>query len=290
MSDIGSVAASDGSTLLRMWTVSVSPCKRTLQRHSHIAFEITAVNQGNGIYTVGKREYPMSVGDMFFFPSNEQHYITNIGVDGLAITNLHFEPRYLWGNALDSLSEENINFCFSNSKGFENRISAQNTNELLSIFRAMSDELGSKNPEYSLAVKSLLNFVLIRLIRNFDYAGKRSPFSHRRLHSIRRVLEYIGLNLSSDLSLKSLADIAGMSPNYFSSFFHDISGITLWEYINSKRIEAAMRLITKENSQNIIDIAMICGFNNSTHFNKTFKKVTGMTPTEYRNSDDILAR
>lgn len=81
--DIGSVTGSDGVTLLKMWRVFVPSGDRTLQRHSHICFEITYVNSGEGVYTVGERQYPMEPGDMFIFGSNEQHCITDISENGL---------------------------------------------------------------------------------------------------------------------------------------------------------------------------------------------------------------
>jgi hypothetical protein len=64
----------------------------------------------------------MSPGDIFIFSSNEYHCITEVGEKGLKLTNLHFEPRYLWGTSTDSFSETNMNICFSHNKDFENKI------------------------------------------------------------------------------------------------------------------------------------------------------------------------
>ncbi len=279
ITEIGSITHSDGSLLLKMWEVTVPEGSRPLQNHSHIRFEITTVNSGSGLYTVGKQVHPMNPGDVFVFSSNEQHCITSIGTEGLKITNLHFEPRYLWGNSMDSLSEENSNFCFFHSPDFSNRIEAGPAAPLYALFQQIREELCHAGREYALSVKSLLNLLLIRLIRDYGYAGAHADLGI----GIRRVLEYIDTNLSEDLSLKSLAKIAGVSPNYFSAQFHHASGITLWEYINSRRIDKAIHLLMQKNPQSMLEIALLCGFNNTANFNKTFKKVTGMTPTEYRS-------
>ena len=61
----------------------------------------------------------------------------------------------------------------------------------------------------------------------------------------------------------------------------------MWDYVNSRRIDAAIRLLA-DNELNILDIAVKCGFNNTANFNKTFKKITGLTPTEYRHSDEYI--
>ena len=53
---LGELRSSDGSTLLKVWKVSVQPGVRPLVRHSHIRFEITLITSGSGIYTVGDME------------------------------------------------------------------------------------------------------------------------------------------------------------------------------------------------------------------------------------------
>ena len=288
VTDIYSIYSSNSTELLKTWRVFVPAGKRNLQKHSHIRFEITCVESGSGIYTVSERQYEMRSGDIFIFASNEQHCITDVSDGGLVISNIHFEPRYLWGSFTDSLSEKNINMCFSRSESFENRIPADRCAFIRSLFKEITLELAEKKPEYALAVKSLLNTFLIHLIRDFDYSEKSVPLSRDSLHSIRRVTNYIDANLCEKLTLEMLAEHAGMSPNYLSSFFHKISGITLWDYINSKRIDMAIRKLSDEDSnENILDIAYSCGFNNTANFNKAFKKATGMTPTMYRSSGDI---
>ncbi len=287
LTEIGAVTASDGSTLLHMWHVAVPAGERPLRRHSHLCFEITRVNGGTGIYTVGEKKYPMEPGDVFVFGSSEQHCITNADANGnetnLTITNLHFEPRFLWGSAVDSLSEENSNFCFAKSASFENRIPAAHAAALTMLLQEMEKELSDKGVEYGLSVKSLLNLVLIRLIRDHGYTSEDARLHRQKLHSILRVITYIDLNPAAPMTLESLATIAGMSPNYFSALFHKTSGITLWEYISARRIDLAIRLLTEEAPRGLIDIAALCGYNNTANFNKAFKKITGMTPREYRS-------
>lgn len=288
ITNVYSINSSNGTELLRTWRVFVPAGERALQKHSHIRFEITCVDSGCGIYTVRERQYKMQSGDIFIFASNEQHCITDVSDGGLVISNIHFEPRYLWGSFADSLSEKNINMCFSRSELFENRIPADKSGFIRSLFKEIVTELAEKRPEYALAVKSLLNTFLIHLIRDFDYSEKSVPLSRDSLHSIRRVTNYIDANLCERLTLEMLAEHAGMSPNYLSTFFHKISGITLWDYINSKRIDMAIHKLSDEDlNKNILDIAYSCGFNNTANFNKAFKKATGMTPTQYRDSSDI---
>ena len=284
---IGNICASDSSVLLKMWETDV-PCeKRVWQKHSHIQFEIGYVLSGEGTYSAGDNLYDIKSGDVFIFASNELHTITYIGEKGLHLLNLQFDPRYLWGNSTDSLSEESINLCFSHNQDFENRIPAEKAKKLSAYILEIRNEFENGEIEYKLNVKSLLNLILITLIRDFDYTKKSTPLSRDRLRSIRKVVAYIDQNLSEDLSLKVLSDIAGVTPNYFSALFHSVSGITLWEYINSKRIDKAIHLIA-EKELSMLEIANECGFNNTANFNKIFKRHTGMTPREYRTCGETI--
>lgn len=119
-------------------------------------------------------------------------------------------------------------------------------------------------------------------MRGFYYAAGSPPLSRERLRSVRRSIEYTDTRLSEPLRLADIGKIAGMSPNYFSALFHSVSGITLWDYINSRRVDKAIRHLFEKREADILDIALPCGFNNTANFNKAFKKVTGMTPSEYR--------
>lgn len=287
INEIGKIIGSNQETLLRMWSVSVDSGTRPLNQHSHINFEITLIEEGNGIYTVGDNAFPIEQGDVFVFASNEQHCVTQVGNQGLKMTNLHFEPRYIWGYSIDSLSNKNINFCFSHNKDFINRIPAKQSGEFCRLITEIKKEFIKNEPEHRLMVKSLLNLILIKLIREHNYAEENSVINRDRVHIVRRVIKHIDDHLCENLSLSLLAEIAGMTPNYFSTVFHDVSGITLWDYINSKRIDKAIMLL-HENNDGILEIATACGFNNTANFNKAFKKVTGLTPSEHRKMKDLL--
>ena len=286
---IGSIKDLSGNMLLKMWNAEVPKGKTLFQHHSHICFEITVVDYGSGIYTTNNKNYVMSPGDIFIFSSNEYHCITEVGEEGLKLTNLHFEPRYLWGNSTDSFSETNMNICFSHNNDFENKIPSNKATSIHSYVEEIKNELCNKKSEYQLQVKSLLNLLLIRLVRDFNYVNESNSINTLQFKKIQHILNYIDNHFTEKLSLDSLSEKAGMSPNYFSAFFKKISGITLWDYINNKRINMAVQLLRKNGSgKNILEIATLCGFNNTTHFNKMFKRITGMTPTEYKKNTYLM--
>lgn len=288
MKKIGELFVESGEPLVKMWEVDVEPNIRPFVKHSHSRFEITVVNSGTGEYSTENAVYPMMPGDVFVFSSNEIHCITKIGESGLSITNLHFEPRYLSGEFSKDTGDSYINFCFSHSSEFENRIPAEKAAALREHHSAIKDEFLCKEMQYPLAIRARLHLILVELLRKHTY---RAPAAiNSSAYSILPVYEYIGKHLDEKLDLKTLADIAGMSPNYFSSLFKKLNGITLWDYITAKRIEKAVRLIRKSDpGVTILDIALQCGFNNTVSFNKAFKQHNGFTPRDLRRDPKLLA-
>lgn len=103
----------------------------------------------------------------------------------------------------------------------------------------------------------------------------------RKIDLLKTVLEYIEQNFSSSITLDTLAETAGMNPKYFCRFFRSITHQTPMEYVNMYRIEKAAQMLHSTRLP-VTDICMECGFNDSSHFIKVFRKYKGMTPLQYR--------
>ena len=99
---------------------------------------------------------------------------------------------------------------------------------------------------------------------------------------IRKVLTQIDYDLTADLGLKNLATQLNINPSYLSTLFKKETGFTLTEYVNQKRIEHAVFLLNSSNLQ-IQMIAQYSGIADVNYFTKTFKKIIGITPKEYRD-------
>jgi len=102
---------------------------------------------------------------------------------------------------------------------------------------------------------------------------------------IQKVLSNIDLDLTADLSLRAQAELLNVNPSYLSALFKKEVGMTLTDYVNHRRIEHAILLLNSTNMQ-IQMIAQYCGIPGVNYFTKTFRKIVGKTPSEYRK--DIL--
>ncbi|PJJ83557.1 helix-turn-helix domain-containing protein [Mucilaginibacter auburnensis] len=98
---------------------------------------------------------------------------------------------------------------------------------------------------------------------------------------VLEAISFIALNLNNSLTVKFLADRANLNVDYFSRLFQQATGCRPAAYINQKKIERAQYLIVTSSS-NYETIAEIIGFESLSHFSKTFKKFTGMTPREFK--------
>lgn len=98
---------------------------------------------------------------------------------------------------------------------------------------------------------------------------------------VRKTITAINYDLTADLSLKTLAKTLNVNPSYLSTLFKKETGSTLTEYVNRKRIEHAILLLNSTDMQ-IQTIALYCGIPDVNYFTKTFKKIIGKTPKEYR--------
>ncbi|MDO4331399.1 MAG: AraC family transcriptional regulator [Eubacteriales bacterium] len=100
---------------------------------------------------------------------------------------------------------------------------------------------------------------------------------------IQKVITNIDFDLTADLSLKAQASLLNVNPSYLSTLFKKETGSTLTDYVNQKRVGHAILLLNSTTLQ-VQAIAQQCGIPDVNYFSKTFKKIVGKTPMEYRKS------
>jgi len=86
----------------------------------------------------------------------------------------------------------------------------------------------------------------------------------------------------TDIHLEETARIAGMSPSHFSRMFRKVMGLTYQEYLGSRRIAKAQNLL-RNSILSVSQVAQAVGYSDITGFGRTFRKLSGHTPTAYRN-------
>ena len=100
---------------------------------------------------------------------------------------------------------------------------------------------------------------------------------------LQKVLSYIKEYFQENLTLKTLGEVAGYSPNYLERLFIEIMNTTPQKYIEKLRIEHAKYLLIKDDFS-IAEIAYSCGFASQSYFTQIFKKHTLISPFEFRKN------
>jgi len=102
---------------------------------------------------------------------------------------------------------------------------------------------------------------------------------------INRVEAYIREHFRENINRDDVAAIAYITPNYLSKQFRSKKGMNLREYINQIRIDEAKRLLLTTNLS-VSEVAGLSGYENISYFSTVFRKQTGMSPVDWRNSEN----
>lgn len=277
-----------GNPIFRIY-ISIQPkMKRQKRLHRHTEFEISLILSGKGVYSTTSGEYCFEKGDMFLFSTNEYHYITDIeyGDDKcFQILNIQFAPAFIYesGNSKDTLF---MNIFLHRTAEFHNMLNRDNpyTEQIRQLFYCIKQECEEKKPCYRTETRNKVISILINIFRNYNYAESTiSPSASYNIEGLQKAIAYINENYCYDISLDAIAAAAFLSKFHFMHLFKSTYNMTVWDYINIKRIDKALSLLANSN-ENILTVAAKSGFNNSANFNRIFKKITGLTPKEYRQS------
>ena len=125
-------------------------------------------------------------------------------------------------------------------------------------------------------LESLLNQLLLTILRA-DYTPVQSTPKTRPAQAVN----YIHEHYAEKISIPELAEMLYVSPYHLCREFKKATGKTIVQYLNMTRVLHAQRMLL-ETDYNITRISKETGFSNLTHFNRIFKSIAGMSPSEKR--------
>lgn len=124
------------------------------------------------------------------------------------------------------------------------------------------------------------------LRRMYNHLKPRSSYnaeSGRYVDTYKDMLTYINDHFSEKISLEDIAIAGNVGKTLCTKIFKKFSGRTPGDYLIHYRINESMRLLD-ENRLSVTEIAYNTGFNSASHFTKTFRELTGVTPNKYRDA------
>ncbi|MGZ3509885.1 MAG: helix-turn-helix domain-containing protein [Vulcanimicrobiaceae bacterium] len=144
---------------------------------------------------------------------------------------------------------------------------------------ALVAELEDGEPHDRLYADSLGMALAAHLLRR--YSIKVPPKVTRQLskRQLQRETDYIHSNLDLNLSLRELAEVAGVSASYFKALFKESVGVPVHQYVVRRRVESAAKLLL-QGTPTISEVALQAGFSDQSHMARCMRRVLGTTPGE----------
>jgi AraC-like DNA-binding protein len=255
--------------------------------HWHAQVEINYVFRGHVSYRMQGHLVQLRAGEVCIFWGGLPHQVVDTGEDSLFVAIhlplLHFfrlrlpaevQTRLMHGAAL---------------------VSAEPNAEDDRAFRRWSEYMRSGDTARTAhAIEELL--LRIERIRFSSYrllearAREAAPVEAPDLqsfHNIGRICEFVAENFREDIDSAAIALSADIHPKYAMSVFKKSTGMTLNEYVSLLRLSYAQALLMHEDA-NVLQVAMDSGFGSLSAFNKCFRKISGMSPSDFKR--EVRAR
>lgn len=252
--------------------------------HFHREYEIIYVEEGEGDCMVGDAIISYSEGDLILFGSELPHSMQNSPCYGeepnakVQGVNIQFENDFMHYSISQYAQFIPIrNLLEDACRGVQFSVSRSGEAvELLNQIPLL------KGAEQLIGLLSLLQVMATDENRKYLTTSHYTPStSVARNERMEKVIAYLNKHYTESIGLEEIASYAAMNSSAFCRYFKENTGKTFKEYVFEMRIGYACKLLTN-GVMSVSQISADCGFESPVHFNRIFKRVTGMAPTSYR--------
>lgn len=254
--------------------------------HQHPLFQLTYILEGKGQFLSGDYVGRFSSGDLFFLGENVPHVFRSDPEYFEENNDLRSEGRTVFfdfdalGRAIGDLEElsplqrfrEYAGLCFQVKGGTQEKII-----ELLEFF---GKSAGLKRFQLAIQLLSLFDGAKDDLLQ-LNQDGLFQGLSEKDGSRMNRVMQYLLDHRYQKISLDDTASVANLSKEAFCRYFKLRTRKTFTQYLLQIRINEAQKLL-QETDLGISEIAFQVGFENLSYFNRSFKKITGLTPRDFK--------
>ncbi len=233
-----------------------APTSFTLERGRVNFTDLTYLISGEMTYYLNDEEIHLHAGDAILFPQGSVR----------ERQGRHIPVRY---------ASINLRFLDGFVSPLVGHLPGQTTAEVLPILKAMDGAWHSGSEYADRQCLSLFAYLYYRLA----VTGLECSNVY-----VQNIKSYISEHLSEKLTLGDIAAAVHLTPEYCCSLFKKHTGKTVFDYILHQRIDTARRLITMGDLP-LRQIASEMGFTDYNYFSRTFKRITGVTPSVYKATE-----
>jgi AraC-like DNA-binding protein len=254
------------------------------ERHSYC--ELSFIFSGKNVQFVGPDRVERKAGDLLLMGPHTPHYAQFKEYPYRSVT-AHFLPMVLCGMGPSGEGARLLARFTSPQETSQRAVTLPLAmQEKMKIcFEQMVAEVESPRFGTQMRLISLLTLALVDLVRWEEDTGSGPGFSWDAVdwQKVENSLRYIHEHHSENIYIEQIARAVGLSVSTLQSHFRKAMGVSCVHYIRAYRITRAIALLGQPNAW-VTEIAMEVGFETLSHFNTSFREMTGMSPTEYIRS------
>ncbi|WP_405383389.1 AraC family transcriptional regulator [Maribacter sp. LLG6340-A2] len=248
--------------------------------HYHPELELVYVNGGSGKRQIGSHVSYYTNGDLILIGSNLPHCgFTDALTGNTSETVVQMKMDFLGPDFFNLPEMKKIQSLFSKASGG------------IAFSGKTKRKIGDKMEvlEYQTDFQRLLSILNIlnelgnsddmRLLNAEGFSFTTDVKDNDRINI---VFNHVKNNFREEITLEEISSMVSMTIPSFCRYFKKITNKTFIQFVNEYRLVHASKLLA-EKPMSITEVCFECGFNNFSHFNKSFKAFTGQNPSEYRN-------
>ncbi len=255
---------------------------------SHDFWEMVYIDKGRVLVRCDDNEITLGQGEIVFHRPNEFHSIRALdsAPDFFVVSFVCNSPSMQYFEKYHTTLDKTLkSFISSVIKESEQAyIIPKNDPHLKKLVKKPDIAIGSEQ-----LIKTYLEQLLIFLIRSITKKGETNVFPTKESmenHLVTAIRELIHDNIEENLYVTDVCTLLGYSKSYLSRLFSEQTGETIANYSVHTKIDRAKQLI-REDRLNFAQISDKLSFDNPQYFSRVFKRITGMSPTEFKRSLDI---
>ncbi|WP_101842753.1 AraC family transcriptional regulator [Halobacillus sp. Marseille-P3879] len=256
--------------------------------HSHLEYEIYYFHKGSCRYLIGDKIYLLSPGDVIIMDGLTLHRPRVFEREEYVRSTIHFESDY-FKEILSAMNMEELLRPFSSLKSHCINLESQDRADFEAVLKRMDEHnIKKENPisgyRFQLAFIELLTLLYSFLKREIDEKSEGEKGSPGQMDYVQRVVSYIEHHYMEDLSMEKLEIELHLNRFYLSKMFKKVTGFTIFNYLYQRRINQAKIDFLVHPDRSVTEVSFLIGFKHPAHFSRVFKKLTGMTPEQYKKS------
>lgn len=248
-------------------------------------YELFVMTSGTLYISYNHKKYSVNEGEMLLLPPVPEPNNRRKGFhpSGCSFYWLHFSTPNTFKtiNSPDLTLSQNIelttNYIFIPAVA-----KLPSPEKVIVLMKQLQDCIRSG---YNNLAKNYMTSMILCEIHN-QFHAKNHTYLHTKTTQSQMyhdIVDYVVDRTTKNIKVSEIATEFGYNEKYLSHLFYKISGMTLKQFILKTKMDHANFLLTDTN-QSINEIGLSLGYNDSHNFMKAYKKITGLTPTEYRNA------